>query len=218
MAAAISDPRFVIVEASRRLEMLGLNLGTAGNVSIRFGDHYLITPTGVHPQKLTRDGIAELSLDGSLISGDLKPSSEWFFHSAIYAERVEAQAIVHLHSPYATALASVHREIPAFHYMVAVAGGDSIRCAPYATFGSPVLAGYVLDALQRRKACLLANHGQLSFGRDLEEAVELARWVEELARQYWIALQVGDPVILSTSDMEEVIEKFETYGQLPVTD
>ena len=102
--------------------------------------------------------------------------------------------------------------------LVAVAGGDSIRCAPYATFGSPVLAGYVLDALQRRKACLLANHGQLSFGRDLEEAVELARWVEELAKQYWIALQVGEPVILSASEMEEVIKKFETFGQLPAAD
>jgi L-fuculose-phosphate aldolase len=209
----MTDLRDRIVEVARRLETLGLCLGTSGNVSARSGDHYLITPSGVRPKQLVAEAIVELALDGSHISGNLKASSEWPFHSAIYSGRIEAQAIVHIHSSYATAMACVHRGIPAFHYMVAIAGGNSIRCAPYSTFGSPALAGHVLEALRARNACLLANHGQVSFGGDLEAAFDLARWVEELSKQYWLALQVGEPKRLSNAEMAEVIEKFKTYGR-----
>jgi len=201
-----------IIETAQGLEMLGLSLGTSGNVSEKSDGHFLITPSGVLPQRLNADSIVELELDGTHVSGELKASSEWPFHSAIYQSRSEAQAIVHVHSPYATALACLHREIPAFHYMIAIAGGHNIRCAPYATFGSDALAEHVLRALDGRAACLLANHGQISFGANLEAALDLARWVEELARQYCLALQVGEPVLLGQVEMAEVIKKFKSYG------
>ena len=145
--------------------------------------------------------------------GPLAPSVEWRFHRDILASRTDVGAIVHTHSRFATAFACLHREIPAFHYMIAIAGGDSIRCAPYALFGTQELSNHALKALQDRKACLLGNHGLIALGADLKKAVAVAIEVESLCEQYWTALQLGEPTILSLEQMQAVHEKFKTYGQ-----
>jgi L-fuculose-phosphate aldolase len=145
--------------------------------------------------------------------GPRLPSSEWRFHRDIYAEKPEACAIVHTHGVYATALACLGRGIPAFHYMVAVAGGVDIRCAPYATFGTQELSDHALTALRERKACLLAHHGLIATGPNLERALALAVEVEALAQMYWQALQIGEPATLPEAEMLRVLEKFRTYGQ-----
>lgn len=142
-----------------------------------------------------------------------KPSSEWRFHRDILAARSQIGAVIHTHSRYATALACLNREIPPFHYMVAAAGGDTIRCAPYALFGSQYLSDLALQALENRKACLLGNHGMIALGNDLADALAVAVEVESLCEQYWSALQVGEPNILSDRQMQEVLEKFEGYGR-----
>ena len=146
-------------------------------------------------------------------TGRREPSSEWRFHRDIYATRSEAQAIVHAHSPFATTLACLGRDIPAFHYMVAVAGGDDIRCAPYATFGTQDLSDHAMSALQGRRACLLAQHGMIALGSTLSTALALAVEVEALAEMYWRALQVGEPHVLSADEMRTVLAKFATYGK-----
>jgi ribulose-5-phosphate 4-epimerase/fuculose-1-phosphate aldolase len=189
-----------------------LNRGTAGNLSTRDGDGCLITPSGVKPDALANEAIVALDADGAARIPGQRPSSEWRFHHAIYASRPDALAVVHVHSPHATALACLRRPLPAFHYMVAVAGGPDIRCAPYATFGSQALARAAIAALDGRFACLLANHGMITLGRDVSGAIDLAIEVEELARQYLLALTVGEPVILPTAEMQTVVEKFKTYG------
>jgi len=189
-----------------------LNHGTAGNLSVRHGDGCLITPSGVKPGALTHDTIVALDASGAArVAGQL-PSSEWRFHHAIYASRPDTRAVVHVHSAHATALACLRRSLPAFHYMVAVAGGPDIRCAPYATFGSEALAEAAMTALDGRVACLLANHGMITLGTDVGVAIDLAIEVEDLARQYLLALTVGEPVILSSAEMQIVLEKFKTYG------
>lgn len=190
-----------------------LNQGTAGNVSARTPEGFLITPSGVPYDQLAPGLLVEMSLDGQVISGQLDPSSEWRLHRDIFATRPEVGAILHVHSPYATALACGRREIPAFHYMVAAAGGKTIPCAAYATFGTQELSDSVLVALQGRSASLMANHGMLAVGTGLEEALRLAQEVEDLARQYHLSLQIGGPVILSDEEMEIVLEKFKTYGR-----
>lgn len=204
--------RQAVCGALRDLEQAGLNRGTAGNVSIRTGDGLLISPSGLKPESLTPEHIVYLDTSAEPTAHGLNPSSEWRFHKDIYASRGEAGAIVHVHSAYATALACQRRAIPAFHYMVAVGGGDSIRCAPYATFGTQALADAALQALEGRRACLLANHGMITLGLTLESALLLAVEVEELARQYVLTLMIGEPVLLSDSEMLEVIEKFKDYG------
>ena len=146
-------------------------------------------------------------------SAGQRPSSEWRFHRDIYRARPEAGAVVHAHAPYGTTLACLGRGIPAFHYMIAVAGGDTIRCAPYATFGSQALSDHALAALEGRRACLLANHGMIALGPDLAAAFDLAVEVEALAGQYWRALQIGAPRLLSADEMADVLEKFRTYGR-----
>lgn len=155
----------------------------------------------------------EVDLYGGVLAGTLRPSSEWPMHAAIYRARPDAQAIVHCHSRHATALACCGRDIPAFHYMVAAAGGDSIRCAPYALFGSGALAEHALTALRDRRACLLGNHGQIALGSSLEAALALAVEVEELAAQYGAALAIGEPRILDDAEMREVMRRFAGYGQ-----
>jgi L-fuculose-phosphate aldolase len=200
--------------AMGRLEALGLNRGTSGNLSVRSDDGLLVTPSGVVPAALTSDAMVAVTIDGVWPKGR-QPSSEWRFHRDIYRARGEVGAIVHVHSPFATALACLRRDIPAFHYMVAVAGGDSIRCAPYATFGSQELSDRALAALDGRRACLLANHGLIAVGADLDGAVRMAIEVEALAEQYGHALQVGEPVLLDAAEMAEVLEKFATYGMPP---
>jgi L-fuculose-phosphate aldolase len=194
----------------------GLNQGTSGNVSVRSREGFLITPSGQNMAALTADDMVEMGMDGGVVGevvGAGKPSSEWRFHRDIYAAFPEAEAVVHAHSPFAVALACLRRDIPAFHYMVAMAGGVDIRCAAYATFGTQALSDVVLLALQDRRACLMANHGLLAWGRNLPAALALANEVEALCGQYLRACQIGEPVLLSEVEMQEVLEKFKDYGK-----
>jgi L-fuculose-phosphate aldolase len=206
--------RQAVIEAARAMNALGINQGTSGNVSARWRDGFLVTPSGVEYDALTPQTIVHMGMDGAW-SGALRPSSEWRIHRDILAARPEIGAVVHAHSPHATALACHGRGIPAFHYMVAVAGGDSIRCAPYATFGSQALSDRALAALEGRKACLLAHHGMIACGADLKQALKIAVEVETLAGQFWRALQLGEPPLLDGAEMERVLEKFRTYGVQP---
>lgn len=191
----------------------GLSLGKSGNASLRWGEGLLITPTGRAYNRLLPQDIVYLRADGFCAPGQLLPSSEWRFHCDILNAFPEANAVVHAHSTYATALACLHQGIPSFHYMVAVAGGSDIPCADYATFGTSELSANLLRALQGRKACLMGNHGQVAIGKTLSAAYELALEVENLARQYTLARSLGATVDLSAEEMARVVEKFRTYGQ-----
>lgn len=204
--------RRAIIAGVRSFAGLGLGVGSAGNISVRVPGGLLITPTGVPYAELRPADIVTLDEDGAVRAGRLVPSSEWRFHCDILRTRPDAGAVVHVHSTFAAAVACTRRDIPAFHYMVAVAGGDSIRCARYATFGTAALSRHALRALDGRRACLLANHGQIALGADLADALAMAREVEELARQYWIAQQLGRPVLLGRAEMNTVLEKFRHYG------
>jgi L-fuculose-phosphate aldolase len=208
-----------VIDTALAMSGSGLSPGRSGNVSVRFGaegaSQVLITPTGMAYPDLIPGDIVPLSLDGEVLSGRRLPSSEWHFHCAIYRARPDIQAIVHTHSAYATALAVHEKGIPPFHYMVAVAGGADIRCAPYATFGTEELAAHALAALEGRKACLLGHHGQIACGPSLEKALELAEEVENLARHYVIACELGEPPLLAEDEMVRVIEKFKSYGKQP---
>ena len=201
-----------MVQAALRLEQLGLNRGTSGNLGARNGAGFLVTPSGVPAGEIAAADIVAMDFSGN-VRGAGKPSSEWRFHRDILAARPEINAVVHTHSMYATTLACQQRDIPPFHYMIAVAGGDTIRCAPYALFGSQELSDHALQALQQRNACLLANHGMICLGRDLDQALALALEVETLCQQYWCVLQLGAPQLLSDTQMREVLEKFKTYGR-----
>jgi len=199
-----------IIRVGRRMHEQGLTVGTSGNISARTDTGCLITASGAACENLTPVELVALSLDGTY-DADHPPSSEWRFHTDIYRTRSEINGIVHAHPPFCTALACDRRDIPAFHYMVAVAGGTDIRCAPYATFGTPELSDHALKALESRSACLLANHGMIALGENLDAALGLALDVETLAEQYWRALQIGEPTILSSQEMAEVLERFSTY-------
>ena len=205
-----------VLATALAMNAAGINRGKSGNVSARFRDAafdgFLITPTGLPYSRTTPEQLVLITLRGEA-RGALLPSSEWRFHRDIYAVRPDAQAIVHTHAPFATSLACLRRGIPPFHYMVAVAGGKDIRCAPYATFGTQELSDHAVVALDGRRACLLANHGMIAFGASLEQALELAVEVETLAEMYWRALQIGEPAQLSDGEMDAVLEKFRTYGQ-----
>lgn len=197
------------LEMSRR----GLSPGRSGNVSARFGAGMLITPTGVAYEELMPASIVRVADDGTVPRGALLPSSEWRFHLATYLARADVGAIVHTHSLYATVLACAHRPIPAFHYMVAVAGGSEIPLVPYAVFGSNELAEHVVAGLSEHNACLMANHGQIAVGSTLARALELAFEVEVLAEQYVKVLMLGRPHVLDEAQMEDVLERFVGYGQ-----
>lgn len=194
------------------MQPTGLNKGTSGNVSVRHGDGFYITPTGMPYAGLTADDIPLMALDGTH-QGTRKPSSEWRFHRDLYAARPEVGAVLHAHSPFAVSLACLRRDIPPFHYMIARFGGDTIRCADYAIFGSEALSASAMAAMADRQGCLLANHGLLVAGCDLDEALALAIELEELCEQYWRACQLGEPVLLSVEEMAEVLVKFAGYGQ-----
>ncbi len=202
-----------IIDTAVAMSGKGLSPGTSGNVSARQGGGMLITPTGMTYNDLIPEDIVFIDKNGALNESSRKPSSEWRFHFSAYASQGGANAIVHTHSRFATALACARKPIPAFHYMVAVAGGNDIPLADYATFGTSELADAVAMALADRKACLMANHGQIACGETLEAALDLAREVESLAAQYVAALQVGDPYILDDEEMSRVIKRFENYGQ-----
>lgn len=203
-----------IVNVSLDLAPKGLSRGTSGNVSARVPEGYLITPSGVPYEALTPESIVSVGLDETPDEDTFpRPSSEWRFHRDIYRARPDAQAIVHAHPPFSTALACMNQGIPAFHYMVAAAGGNDLRCATYATFGTQELSDSILVALQDRKACLIGNHGIVAMGSNLAAALALAVTVEDLAEQYVRVLQMGKPVLLPDDEMARVLEKFKTYGK-----
>ena len=208
----MTDLRQELIATAQAMQPAGLNRGTAGNLSVRHGDGFYITPTGMPYGTLVADDIPLMALDGSHC-GRRKPSSEWRFHRDLYATRPEVGAVLHAHSPFAVSLACLRYDIPPFHYMIARFGGATIRCADYAIFGSEMLSTAALAAMNDRQACLLANHGLLVAARDLGEALALAIELEELCEQYWRACQLGQPVLLSASEMDEVIAKFAGYGQ-----
>jgi L-fuculose-phosphate aldolase len=201
-----------IIATALRMNALGINRGKSGNVSARWKSGFLVTPSGLAYEKTKPADIVFVDAAGKA-SGKREPSSEWRFHHDIYRTRKACLAVVHAHSSFATALACLRREIPAFHYMIAVAGGNSIRCAPYATFGTQALSDHALAALEGRNACLLANHGMIALGADLDGALALAVEVESLCEQYWRALQIGNPALLPDEEMAVVIDKFRTYGK-----
>jgi L-fuculose-phosphate aldolase len=204
--------RSEIIATALAMNACGINRGKSGNVSARTDRGFLVTPSGLAYESMVPEDIVAMTLDGEPLGSGL-PSSEWRFHRDIYASRTDAGAIVHAHSPFATTLACLGRDIPAFHYMIAVAGGKDIRCAPYATFGTQELSDHALEALESRRACLLANHGMIAIGPTLAGALALAIEVEALAEQYWRALQIGTPNLLSDAEMDVVLAKFESYGQ-----
>lgn len=204
--------RNAIVEAYRHLAEKGLNSGSSGNISCRFDDGLLITPTGADGDSLTVEKIVSLTLEGEA-RGPGTPSSEWGMHAGIYRRRPEAQAVVHTHADACVALSCMRRSIPSFHYMVAGFGGNDIRCAPYAPFGSLELARNAAEAMKGRTACLLANHGMLCLGQTLAQAVASTIKLETLARQYLMALQAGEPVLLSEDEMAIVRERYAYYGR-----
>lgn len=208
------DTRHAIIDACRWMNASGLNQGTSGNISVRTGEHMLITPSGVPYDTMTPDLIASVALDGTAAAdGPVRPSSEWRFHHDILMARGDAGAVVHTHSTHATALAMTRRPIPAAHYMVAAFGGGDVRCADYALFGTQALSDNVLRALDGRCACLLANHGVIVFGPTLAKALWLAEELETLARQYVISLTIGGPEILSEAEIAEALDAFKDYGQ-----
>ena len=211
----MTDLRQHLIAAARGMELARLNRGTSGNLSVRTVENgaagFLITPSGMPYATLNPEDIVFMHHDGRP-AGLREPSSEWRIHRDIYAARPEAQAILHAHSPFATSLACLRRGIPPFHYMIARFGGDTLRCADYATFGTQALSDAAIAALQDRSGCLLANHGMLVFGRDPAHALALAVELEELCEQYWRSSQLGAPVLLDSAEMARVQEKFASYG------
>jgi L-fuculose-phosphate aldolase len=213
---ALPELRRQLIETARRMAPARLNRGTAGNLSVRERedeeDGYLITPSGMDYDALSPADVVFMRADGTP-RGCRKPSSEWRLHHDIYANLPEAGAVLHAHAPFAASLSCLRRGIPPFHYMIARFGGDTIRCAEYATFGTQALSDNALAALRGRCACLLANHGMLVFGRTLERAFALAVEFEALCEQYWRACQLGEPVSLPPEEMQVVLAKFAGYGQ-----
>jgi L-fuculose-phosphate aldolase len=217
-AAADERRRRALIAACRELVRRGLTHGTSGNIGLRRDpERFFVSPTGMAYEALEPDDIPLMDLGGRWF-GRRRPSSEWRFHRDIFRGRPEVGAIVHVHSRHATALACTGRGIPAFHYMVAVAGGSDIRCAPYFTFGTQALSDAALAALEGRRACLLANHGLIALGCDLPAALALAGEVESLASQYCAALAVGGVRVLDELEMDRVIERFRTYGRQDAAD
>jgi L-fuculose-phosphate aldolase len=206
------DLRQAVITTALDMNALGINRGRSGNVSARIDAGFLITPSGMPYAEIAPGDVVAMGLDGST-DGRRSPSSEWRFHRDIYASRDDVHAIVHTHSPFATTLACLDRGIPPFHYMVAVAGGADIRCAPYATFGTQQLSDHALHALAGRRACLLAHHGMIAVGASLKAALALAVEVETLAEMYWRALQIGEPANLSSDELDTVLRKFDDYGK-----
>ena len=200
-----------IIDACLRMNQLGINQGTSGNISLRHEDGMLITPTSTPYEAMQPEQIVFMKLDG-VFDAKQRPSSEWRFHRDILKARPEMNAVVHAHPPYATILAIMGLQIPPVHYMIACAGGDTIRCAPYATFGTQQLSQHAVTALEDRSACLLAHHGMIAIGLSLARAMWLAVEVETLARQYHGCLQIGTPPLLSKTEIENVRARMAGYG------
>jgi L-fuculose-phosphate aldolase len=210
--------RKAVVETARSMSASGLSPGRSGNVSARAADGMLVTPSGLAYDAMEPADIVHVRADGSVAPGERRPSSEWHFHLAAYRARPDMHALVHSHSLNATVLACAGKPIPAFHYMVAVAGGTDIPLVPYATFGTEELAGHVARGLTDRKACLMAHHGQVAMGPTLAAALELAHEVEVLAEQYLKVLTLGPVACLSDAEMAVVLEKFKSYGRAAAED
>jgi len=205
-------PHTELIRLMQDLVAQGINRGASGNASVRHGRGMLITPSALLPDALTPETLVEVDLDGRY-DHPLKPSSEWRIHRDIYAARADIDAIVHTHSTHAVALACLREPLPPFHYMVAMAGGCDIRCSDYAIFGSESLSRTALAALEGRTACLLANHGLIACGSSLDRAATLASEVEHLCEAYLKARAVGEPVLLTDTDITDVLERFERYRQ-----
>ena len=205
-----TELRSEMVRITKRLDELGLNRGTSGNLSARFEDGMLITPSGMGAEGLTEDDIVFVQMDGTS-RGRWQPSSEWLFHRDILKQRADAGAVVHTHSLAATTLACMRRDIPPFHYMIALIGGDNIRCAKYATFGTQELSDNALLALKDRKACLLANHGMIAVDENLDEAFRITVEVETLSEMYLRAFQAGEPVLLTAEEFRAAQQRFASY-------
>jgi L-fuculose-phosphate aldolase len=205
--------RKAVLETARSMSRSGLSPGRSGNVSARVADGMLVTPSGIAYDQIEAADIVHVCADGSVPPGQRRPSTEWHFHLAAYRARPDMNALVHTHSLNATVLACAGMPIPAFHYMVAVAGGTDIPLVPYATFGTEELAGHVARGLADRKACLMAHHGQVAMGTSLSSALELAHEVEVLAEQYLKVLTLGPAACLSEAEMAVVLEKFKSYGR-----
>jgi L-fuculose-phosphate aldolase len=210
-ASEDTSVRQSIIDACKSMTRQGINQGTAGNISVRWKTGLLITPSGLPYDEMTVDDIVYMNMDGSY-QHKLAASSEWRFHRDILQNRADVNAVVHAHPIHATAFAICGMEIPAVHYMIAAAGGPTIRCAPYATYGTAELSDAVLEALVDRSCALLGNHGMIATGPDLREAMWLAVELETLCKQYAVALQVGTPRVLGTEEVEKTIEKFKDYG------
>jgi L-fuculose-phosphate aldolase len=221
MTSEEQDLRRALADSCRWMNASGLNQGTSGNISARLGERMLITPSGVPYEELGPEDIVAMPLEGEYGAYEARepmiPSSEWRFHLDIMKARPEVGAIVHTHSTYATVLAMCGREIPACHYMIAAAGGPSIRVAPYATYGTKELSENALAALEGRACCLLANHGMIATGPTLAKAKWLAVELETIARQYYLSLAIGGPDILSDAEIAHVMERFKSYGPRPKT-
>jgi len=211
---AEAKARRAVIDTALDMSATGLSPGRSGNVSCRWKDGMLVTPTGMAYDDIRPRDIVFVDADGNVpAKKSRKPSSEWRFHLAAYLARPDMNAVVHSHSLHATVLACAHEKIPAFHYMVAIAGGKDVPVVPYATFGTEELAQNVGKALRKRNACLMANHGQLSLGKTLDQALELAAEIEVLATQYCKVLALGEPYILPEAEMKRVLKRFKNYGQ-----
>ena len=208
------EKRKEVIKYSIKLNTTNLSPLRSGNISVRSIENsvegFLITPSGKKYDTLKEEDIVFVSSDGNHDT-NLKPSSEWRFHKDIYLKKTDAKAIVHAHSPHASAVSAHGKDIPAFHYMIALAGGDSIKCAKYATFGTQELSDNIIFALENRKACLMSNHGQVAFGENLEDAFELAEELENICHQYINTIKLGEPKILSSSEMDVILEKVKNY-------
>lgn len=204
-----------LLATMQRLLQCGLNRGTSGNASVRVEGGLLITPSGMDMEDMLASDMVFMNMEGEW-GGERKPSSEWHFHLSILKQRPEIGAVIHTHSMFATTLACLRKDVPPFHYMIAVTGGNTIRCAPYALFGTEALSESALKALEGCRACLLANHGMIALGEDLKQTFDIAVEVEALCEQYLRALQVGEPVLLSPQEMAAVFEQFRGYGKWAV--
>ena len=203
-----------LIEACNKISQLGLIKGSSGNLSIRIDkEKYLLTSSGCSLKYIQEQDIVTMSVDGQIISGK-KPSSEWMIHGDLYKERGDIGAIVHTHSKYVCVLACLHKELPPFHYMVAVAGGENIRCCPYELFGTKRLSNNVIEAMKDRNACIMANHGLIVGSPNLANSVYIAEEVESLCEQYVNALAIGNVKLLSQKQMKDVLEKFKNYGAI----
>ncbi len=213
----MNDAAHTLLDIARGMQSRRLSVGSAGNVSLRTGHGFIVTPTGMPPADCTPDDMVAMTPDGAA-QGRYAPSSEWRMHRDIYAARADVNAVLHAHAPFATALACHGRAIPPFHYMIARFGGDSIRCADYATFGTQALSDAVLAALAGRSACLMANHGMIVLCESASEALARAEEFEVLCEHYWRARALGEPSLLDAAQMREALDSFSGYGRpQPVT-